>query len=603
MYRMLGLVVVLIAANPVARGQNPVDRLQPLLGAVGPATAVKTPKTKDADALRAAGLKEDEPAQLLAYLRQRTLSDTDTGRIRAVIRRFGGDDFDERVKATAEVERFGPAAVGLLSAAAQSDPDPEVSYRAGEALRRLEKVPHAAVSLAVTRALAKLDAPQTAAVLLGFLPFADDDGVAAEIRKTLVAKAVRNGKAEPALVEALTDPTPARRAAAGVALLEGGPADQRVRIPDAIGRVRAAVKAESDAETKFQIVYSLLTVVRDKEAVAPLIELLPDLPRGRLWQAEDYLLQLAGPNAPKAKLGKGRESLVLARDTWSGWWAAAAPGTDLGAFDYQPRITGKTLLVMMSLSGFGSSLGTVMELGPDMKQLWRIDGLNTTMDAQVLPDGYVAVAEMLGQRVTVRDTNGVEDRRRTVVGKAGVAGYPQQVQVLPNGNLLIAFQGCVIEVKKGTNEEVMRFNRSAHDVISARRLADGTTAVLCQNSPIVFLDAKGSEQESRKLNSGSAYYLGALWNSGPDRLLVTEMDQVVEYDLKSNKPVWTKKAQQPRSVQRLPNGNTLIVETSIAPGEKRGARIVEVSPDLEEVWSYQASGKLDDLTIARAYRR
>jgi len=93
----------------------------------------------DEKALEAAGLKSDDTAGLLNYLRQRTLSDTDLTKIQAVIRRLGADDFEERLKAAREVESFGPAAVGPLRTASQSDPDYEVLYRAGECLKRMGK--------------------------------------------------------------------------------------------------------------------------------------------------------------------------------------------------------------------------------------------------------------------------------------------------------------------------------------------------------------------------------------------------------------------------------------------------------------------------------
>src|SRR5581483_10979363 len=209
-----------------------------------------------------ASLKADDPQGLLDYIRQRTLSDADLSKIQAVIRRLGSEDFQERQRAAVEVERFGPAAVGPLRTAAHGDPDYEVAYRASECLKRMEKVPHAAVAAAAVRALGKLRPPGTAPVLLAFLPLADDEAVADDIRATLTAVAVHDGKADPALVAALTDPVAARRAAAAVALIEGGSPGERIRVKDAYPKVREAVKAEKDIETKFQVLYAMLTVAR-----------------------------------------------------------------------------------------------------------------------------------------------------------------------------------------------------------------------------------------------------------------------------------------------------------------------------------------------------
>ena len=85
----------------------------------------------DAEALKKANLNETDGGKLIEYLQQRTLTETEQGRIAAIIKRFGVDDFEERVRATEEIEAFGPAAIGPLKAAAR-DRDPEVAYRARE---------------------------------------------------------------------------------------------------------------------------------------------------------------------------------------------------------------------------------------------------------------------------------------------------------------------------------------------------------------------------------------------------------------------------------------------------------------------------------------
>jgi outer membrane protein assembly factor BamB len=80
---------------------------------------------------------------------------------------------------------------------------------------------------------------------------------------------------------------------------------------------------------------------------------------------------------------------------------------------------------------------------------------------------------------------------------------------------------------------------------------------------------------------------------GDDRILLCEPNRVVEYDLKTGKPGWNYTMNMATSVQRLPNGNTLIASVS-------HNKAVEVTPDGEVVWEYQAK---DGLSVARAYRR
>jgi hypothetical protein len=598
-------LVGLVLEAPPAWGQRPAVRVfRDRTAGVVPAQAVEVvdQATADKRALEAAGLTADNPAGLLDYVRLRTLSDADLSKIQAVIKRLGSDDFEERLKAATAVEHFGPAAVGPLRAAAEglnrpdANTDYEIAYRAGECLRRMEKVPHAAVSAAAVRALAKSKPPGTAKALLAFLPLADDEPVADGIRSTLIAVAVRDGKAEPALVAALTDAVPVRRAAAAVALVKGGAPRE------AYAKITAAAKVEKDPEAKFRMLHALLTVSREKEAVGQLIDLLPELPRGRLWQAEDYLRQLAGADTPAAVLGKSKESLAKARDAWRGWWAKAGARTDLGKFAYTPRISGNTLLVLMDTQ-FGRA-GAVLEVGPDMKERWRINGLANPMDAQRLPDGTVVVAEQSSNRVTVRDVHGAIRSVRTIGGANRVYGSPQHVQVLPNGNLVVVCRNLVVEYKKDKDEEVMRYVRTnnAYDIAAARRLANGQTIILLQNSnQCIFLDDKGKEMPGKTLKTGVPNYRAShiAPTADENRVLITELNGVVEYDLKEGKSVWSKQVNQPLSAQRLPNGNTLIVNSS-GPGNT--SRLVELSPDGDEVWTYQPT-EPGGLQVFRAYRR
>ncbi|MFO0826434.1 MAG: hypothetical protein U0792_25495, partial [Gemmataceae bacterium] len=219
-------------------------------GGVAPAAEPATAAMSDEEALKKADLNPTNGKQLLDYLKQRTLSDTDQGKIQAIIARFGADDFEERLKATEEIERFGPAAVGPLKKA-ERDSDYEVAYRARLALKRVETVPHSAVAAAAVRAVVKLKPEGAAAVLIGFLPLADTDALADAIRGALISLAVKDGKADPAIVAALDDKSPLRRAVAYAALTEGGVQTERIRVKDAYPKLREAVLKETDPEAKF----------------------------------------------------------------------------------------------------------------------------------------------------------------------------------------------------------------------------------------------------------------------------------------------------------------------------------------------------------------
>ena len=608
-YRIGLVVLFLLGGQALLVSQNPIPIPQRAVRVGRTPEIIPSPSAamSDEKALEASNLKADDVKGMHTYLLQRTLSESDQTKIQDVIKRLGSADFEDRQKATQAAERFGPAAVGPLRKAAAIDPmnvngtDFEIAYRASDVLKRVEKVPHAAVAAAVVRALAKSATPETSKILLGFLPVADDVTVVDEIRKTLTLHAVRDGKADPTLLEALKDSSALKRVTAAVALIEGGPTTQPIHIPDAYPKVREAAKVEKDTETRFSMLFALVTIAKAKDCIPDLIDLLPELPRGQLWQAEDYLLQLAGKDAPKVNFGKSKEAVTKAQTAWKEWWAKTDPSFDADKFTYTPRIQGRTLLALMD--NLGGAGGAVVELGPDMKERWRINNLQSPMDVKVLADGSIAIAESQTNSVTIRDTQGRNLGTKSIMGNGNlrISGSPQQIQILENGGMLVVCRNVVVEFKmvNDKEEQLVIYNRANnYDICSALRLPTGETAVLLQNGPnhCIFLDAKGVEIPNKKLKVGSPYYQAHMERVGTDNLLVTEMNQVAEYSMKEDKLVWKKAIGNVKSIQRLPNGNTLMVEANANP-----SRIIEVAPDGEEVWSYQlGAGRL---TIARAYRR
>src|SRR5947209_6702971 len=78
--------------------------------------------------------------------------------------------------------------------------------RAEQCRRRIERVPSSTVSAAAARTLARLKATGAAEVLLAYLPSADDELVADEVRAALAALAAPEGRPDPALLRALADP-------------------------------------------------------------------------------------------------------------------------------------------------------------------------------------------------------------------------------------------------------------------------------------------------------------------------------------------------------------------------------------------------------------
>ncbi|HEX4609007.1 MAG TPA: HEAT repeat domain-containing protein, partial [Urbifossiella sp.] len=437
----------------------------------------------DADVLKSVGLNPADGAALVGYLKVRTVNDADQGRLDEIVRRFAADKFEDRLAAAAAAERLGPLAISPLRKVAENKTgDPEIAYRAGLVLKKLQTVDHSKVSAAAVRGVVKLRPPGAAAALLGFLPLADSDAVADDIRTALKDLAVRDGKAEPALVAGLADDSPARRAAAYTALVEGGPADKRVRIPDAFEAVKAAVRRDPDPETKFRGLWALVHTTREKEFVPDLIGMIPVLPRGRLWQLEDLLLRLAGEYPAGGRFGRTAADLAKARDAWAGWWGRG--GVDLARADLAPRVKGLTDLVLMDPT-YGRA--AVVALGPDLKEAWRLGGNPQLMhpyDARVLPSGRVLLAEQNYGRVTERDRAG------NILHNYNCP-QPVTAEVLPNGNWLVVARSMIAEVKVGENavtvvhsytRRAMPPNSNGFDIITGTRLPSGEV-VFVTSSP------------------------------------------------------------------------------------------------------------------------
>jgi outer membrane protein assembly factor BamB len=612
-------------ATALAAGQDPQD--PPAKGKRPPVAkkkAAQSPAARlsDEQTLKQAGLDPDDGPKLLAYLKQRTLTDVEQGKIEDIIRRFAADDFDERDRASAEVEKVGSSAVGPLKKA-EKDPDPEVAYRARLALRRMEKVSHTASAAAAVRAVARLKPEGAAAALIGYLPLADSEAVADTIREALVALAVADGKADPALVAALTDASAARRAAAYVALTEGGDGDERIRVQDAYPKVRKAVLAEADPEAKFAGLWALAVVTREKEYVPELIRLVPAVGRGRLWQVEDLLLQLAGAHPPGGRFGRSADSVAKASDAWLGWWKEKGGKADLAGLVFAPRVRGFTDIIEMD-NRSGTGQNRVVGLGPDMRERWRFTGLGFPTDVRVAPNGNVWVAEMNTNRVTEREPTGA------VVTTRNVPNQPVNLDLLPDGGMLVTCKDRLVRFDKDGNQSLL-MQRPNYDIQAGRPLPNGEAVFVTnyyvnpnqpappprpgQGPPQNFfrLDGKGVEVKwadpKKQATIGNVYMMQAMGVVGEDRVLVCEqdlsnrgrvIDQVAEYEVKTGKQVWKYECPPnsgPSSAQRLANGNTLICLMN-------QNRLIEVdtsaSPAGEIVWEYQAK---DNLQVGRAYRR
>ena len=541
-----------------------------LLGWSGSWLAGATPPgpfTGDEQKLKDAGLRTDDAA-LLDFFRRQTLTAAARAKLATLVQQLGDKSFKVRDKASVELPTLGMIAVPFLSQAAASA-DLEVACRAQACLRQIEeKDLRVGVPAAAARLVAARNPEGATDVLLAFVPSAENDSVAEEVRTALVAVAVRDAKPETALLAALDDPVPARRTAAVEALSQAGLARKLPQVRKLLHDPELEVRQRTGLA---------LALAGDKEAVPVLIDLLAQLPPAHGRQVEALLLRLAGDKAPSLPLGQDDSSRSKCRAAWAAWWQEQNGKVDLAQLNGIKPLRGFTLVVMLDI-------GRVAELDADNKPRFQIDGLLFPLDAQMLSEDRVLVAEHYGNRVTERKRTG------EIVWEKGVQ-TPLVAQRLPNGNTFIATMSQFLEVEPSGKVVMTRGLPSGESIMKAQMLANGDIA--CVASPslrFVRLDAAGKEVQSFPV---SVHTSGGQIEVLPNgHVLIPEMknNRVAEYDA-GGKAVWEVPFNQPIAAVRLANGDTLVTSLN-------QPRAVELDRMGNEVWEYKT-----DTRVTRAFRR
>jgi HEAT repeat protein len=513
--------------------------------------------------------RSTEGAAPLQEFKKRTLTEADRLRAQGLIKQLDDDtfdvreraqiahSFDVRERAQIALQEMGSGIAPLLRQAITGGEE-EVKKRAQKCLDAIEK-DRTSPLLPVQARLIALRKPAGAAeVLLAFLPFADEDTVFDEVRAALAAVAVRGGKADPALVKALEDRLPLRRAVAAEALALGGAADQRPAVrkllqdPDASVRLRVALA---------------LGASHEREAVPVLIDLLAELPTEKGIQAEMFLRGLVGERAPNVYLGPDDASRKRVREAWAGWWKTNGATVDMSRTNNAPRMLGYTLIV-------STDFNRVFEVGLDGKVRWQLDNLQYPRDAVVLPGERILVAEQGIQRVSEWNA------KKEMVWQKQVSGPPVGVQRMPNGNTLVVMVNGMVEMDRA-GKDVFTYNRPNFDIMSGYRAPDGQAVIVTNNGMVVRLDASGKEVKTFHLG-GQAPWSVQLLPNGRVLVPLPNNNKVVEYD-GDGKVVWEAAVQFPFSAQRLPNGNTLVASYNMM-------KVVELNRGGRVVWEYKCNG-------------
>jgi HEAT repeat protein len=222
-------------------------------------------KTLDPDEqlLKEAKIGTDN-ASLLAYLRAHSDKDDDLLHPERLIEQLGSAKFNDRELAGKKLLALELSALPALRAACKNQ-DLEIAKRAKACVKQIEKETRRSLALSAVKTIVKREALGSLEVLLRYLPFAVDEAVEKEIYYGLESLAIRDNKLDTALIKALADPLPARRAVAGCLVARLGNAEQR----------RAAVKLlrDKDAIVRLRAAQGLLAA-NEKAGIPALIELL-----------------------------------------------------------------------------------------------------------------------------------------------------------------------------------------------------------------------------------------------------------------------------------------------------------------------------------------
>jgi hypothetical protein len=328
----IGVLIDLLAELPPAQRQ-PIEQI--LLDLAGE-WAPKLTLTGDDDVAR--GIRRDAWASwwrrtdgesLLAEFRKRTLSSADIDKIQPLLRQVGAVSFRVREQAMTELMAYGAPVVPLLRAAIPGA-DLETRLRLERCLQTIAKREDDSRHLPPTAArLLALRKPAGAVeVLLAFLPFTEDEHLAAEVQQALTTLAVgQDAKADAALLRALEDAFPVRRAVAAEVLTMVGP-------PSARAAVRKLL-TDRDPAVRLGVAVALVHG-GDREAVPVLIDLAAELPEAQTCQAKDLLRRMAGPQAPTVEPGSDAQARQQYRAAWREWWKEHGGAVNLAALPAGP---------------------------------------------------------------------------------------------------------------------------------------------------------------------------------------------------------------------------------------------------------------------------
>jgi HEAT repeat protein len=489
----------------------------------------------------AAWWKNTDGARLLDEFRSRTTSNEDHALITSLIAKLGSPATETREQASTDLFTLGKKAASLLRRAVH-DGHPRIGPFAAKCLDAIEKDNPDPLPGAAPRLLALRKPEGTVETLLAYLPFTESEEATQQVIDLLGTVGFAGGKADEALVKALKDALPARRAGAVTILCRGRATDQVPAMrelltdKDQVVRLRAAQG---------------LAALGEKAAIPALIALLKDLPIDSVWEVEDYLSKVAGDKTPSEVVTLDAASRGKAVEAWNKWWSTHGKTIDLARLDLNSREMGFYLVVENWNPMRGR--GRILEVDGTGKVRWEIGDLMWPTDAQVLRGGNVLVIEQQN-RVTERTR-----ANKIVWDKYFPSVF--YVERLRDGSTFLA-QRNQIQILDKDGKNIFNHFYNMNSIVAARRFRDGSIAYVSYSGQYIRLDRTGKQVKTVNLNWWNFSINGADILSG-DRVVVCvgNLNKVVEYD-GEGKQVWECPVMYPLIPHRLSNGHTLVASNS-----------------------------------------
>jgi hypothetical protein len=512
-----------------------------VLAAIGVLPLERNTDQSDEQLLRKAKFDTSDRG-LVAYLQSQSCTQTQAQEIEQLIRRLGHRSYRVRVQAMQELIGHGVPTLPALRRALPSR-DPEIARRVESCIETIERCNEQRNMLiaAVIRTLAARKADGAAEALLAYLPSCENDWIEEEVDGALLAIGLRDHRSHDCFAAELTHHEPSRRAAA--ALVAGRSSD-----PAARQKVRQLL---TDAEPKVRLRAAQgLIAGKDQSALPTLIALIAEPSTQIYGKAEELLFQIAGEKTPHIALADGSNAArTKYRDAWAAWWREQGQTIDWNAVVTEEPNLRYPLVVEMDSN-------KIWQMGGEGRPIWVLRNLQGPMDAQLLPNGRVLVAEYQGRVVTERDRDG------KVYWSKKVEDSPIACRRLPSGNTFIATHNVLTEVMPDGEAVYYRSTSDGRFQFSAQRLMNGRIISLANPGIIQELEAAtGKVLKTIRLGTPFGGWCGIETLPGGRYLVaVVNNGKVMELD-PAGKVLWECTVSGAVYATRLPGGRTLVAST------------------------------------------